>query len=118
MTAPKTTWTQAELLAEAKRRFGEDPRDWAFRCPRCGDVATARDFKQADADPNCIGQECIGRHLGALKGPPTDDGGRSIAKRGCDWAAYGLIGGPWMVELPNGKTLPSFPLADVVSGAR
>ena len=106
------TLTQAELVTEATERFGADAKQWAFRCPRCGDVATAADFIGISADPNRIGQECIGRHLGALSGAPTRDGGKSRAVRGCDWTAYGLIGGPWTVVMPNGKRLGSFPLAD------
>lgn len=113
----KTRWTQAELCAEAERRFGVNPLDWAFKCPSCGDVATAREFKEAGAEPERIGQECIGRWLGALDGPkPTTDGGRSLASRGCDWAAYGLFRGPWLIELPNGKTASSFRLAEQVTG--
>ena len=112
-TTEKTHWTQQDLCDEAAARFGDDARDWAFRCPSCGDVATARDFKDAGADPNRIGQECIGRHLGALSGKkPTKDGGRSLASRGCDWCAYGLFRGPWLIDLPNGKTVGSFPLAE------
>jgi hypothetical protein len=105
------TLTQAELVAEATAAFGDDSWKWAFRCPRCGDVATPQDFRDAGADPNRIGQECIGRHLGALTNWPTKDAGRSLAPRGCDWAAYGLLRGPWLIELPNGKTAGSFPLA-------
>lgn len=112
------TMTQVELLTEAKTRFGDNPLQWAFVCPNCGDVATAADFKAAGADPNRIGQECIGRHLGALDGPPTTDSGRSIAKRGCDWCAYGLFPGPWQIELPNGKTLSSFALAPASKGGQ
>lgn len=108
--------TQAELVAEATERFGEDARTWAFQCPHCDDVATATDFKEAGADPNRIGQECIGRHLGALSGDkPTKDSGRSLASRGCDWAAYGLFRGPWEVELPDGRKVASFPLAEAVA---
>jgi len=115
VTTTKTKWTQAELLDEARARFGSDPLKWAFKCPNCADIATAQDFKDEGADPNLIGQECIGRQLGALKGAPTTDNGRSIVKRGCDWAAYGLFAGPWFVETPNGKRIPSFELAPAVT---
>jgi hypothetical protein len=103
--------TQAELVTEAKAAFGDDPKTWAFRCPRCNDVATPRDFEDAGADPYWAGQECIGRHLGALSGTPTTDSGKARAKRGCDWAAYGLFRGPWFVTMPDGKEIPGFPLA-------
>lgn len=109
--------TQAELVAEARDRFGDDPLDWAFRCPTCGDVATGRDFRQALADhprerdgkptiaSDVLAQECIGRTLGAL-------GRDDYTGRGCNWAAYGLIRGPWEVVLPNGSSAWGFPLAD------
>lgn len=87
--------TLAEFVAEARKRFGDDPMKWAFRCPNCGDVATPADFPH---DPHRIGQECAGRHH---------------AGRGCDWAAYGLISGPWFVTMPDGSEVGSFPLADV-----
>jgi hypothetical protein len=108
--------TQAELQAEAKERFGDDPLDIAFACPACGDVARIRDFPEGARER--AGQECIGRSLGALEGPPTNDGGRSKAKRGCDWAAYGFIRGPWEIEMPDGRSAWGFPLADVVTTAQ
>lgn len=105
--------TQDELVAELERRFGQDRTAWAFQCPRCGDVATSTDFSEAmrrRAIPGFgsdrLGQECIGRVLGAL----SRDG---QAERGCDWAAYGLFRGPEFVILPGGKESPSFPIAPV-----
>jgi hypothetical protein len=100
--------TQAELAAEAQERFGDDPIAWAFECPSCGDVATLKDFRDAGPGASLVGQECIGRHLGALKKP--------YSGRGCDWAAYGLFRGPWEVVLPAEGDKPehsvwSFPLA-------
>jgi hypothetical protein len=111
--------TQQELLTEARSRFGDDPMKWQFQCPSCQDIASGADFQQAlDDNPrthgrtgekviasDVLGQECIGRVLGVLKksGPQPE--------RGCDWAAYGLIMGPWIVVLPNGREVGSFPLA-------
>lgn len=95
------TLTQAEFLAEAKAAFGDDPMAWAFRCPNCGDVATGQDFRDAltehprehNGEPmtasSVLGQECIGRTLGALEGQA-----KKWTGRGCDWAAYGLFRGP------------------------
>ncbi|MFC8676715.1 VVA0879 family protein [Streptomyces griseorubiginosus] len=110
--------TQAELLEEARARFGDDPLQWAFICPSCRDVATGQDFQQAlAANPrkhttgqdvsatDIVGQECIGRSLGALDKRQTYTG------RGCTFVAYGLIPGPWEVALSNGRTMRTFPLA-------
>jgi hypothetical protein len=103
--------TQAELVAEATERFGNDPMNWAFRCPSCGDEATGADFRDAlEKHPSerkgqpvtasdLLGQECIGRTLGP-------DG------RGCNWAAYGLFRGPWEIVMPDGHSAWGFPLAD------
>lgn len=117
--------TQAELVAEATERFGSDPLKWAFRCPSCGDVANGQDFREAlTANPrknragedviasDVVGQECIGRTLGALR---KDHG--KYKGRGCDWAAYGLFAGPWDVALPNGRSMHAFPLATAPGGA-
>lgn len=92
--------TQEELDELAVERFGPDPRWFTFGCPSCGALADAGDFLLAGADPNRIGVECIGRHLGALGGGPTTDGGRRRATRGCNWTAYGLISGPWSITVP------------------
>ncbi|MBO0850016.1 MAG: hypothetical protein J2P20_11175 [Pseudonocardia sp.] len=48
------TLTRAELVVEMTERFGADPLDWAFACPHCREVATARDFHAAEADPNRV----------------------------------------------------------------
>lgn len=95
------TLTQAELVAEARARFGDDQKRWAFVCPKCGDVAAAQDFIDAGADPSSVGQECIGRSV---------PGGR-----GCNYVAYGLFSGPWAIVIPNGtgtRTVSTFALAD------
>lgn len=106
--------TQEELWAEAKERFGDCTLDWAFQCPSCEDIATGTEFFKALAEhprkhresernvffTDVFGQECIGRTLG------------KDADRGCMYAAYGLIHGPWQVAVP-GRTKPMycFPLA-------
>jgi len=111
--------TQAELLAEATERFGPDPMDIAFRCPNCDDVATIREFKEAGASTAAPGQDCIGRHLGALDKAKhaSAEGYRKKGGRGCDWAAYGLFRGPWEIVVPAEGDRPErsiwgFPLAD------
>jgi hypothetical protein len=113
--------SQVELVAEATARFGADAMQWAFECPSCGDVASGQDFRDAlaahprtrNGEPvrafEIFGQECIGRTLGALARAAVN--GRAAGVRGCDWAAYGLISGPWTVLTPDGRRMSSFPLA-------
>ena len=79
-----------EWRAEGERRFGKDVKNWKFRCPMCGHIASVQDFINAGAkDPaNCAYVECLGRYIG--KGAPR---GRKDGQ-GCNWAAYGLFGIP------------------------
>lgn len=107
------TMTQDDFLAELRRRFGEDPMNWAFRCPNCGDVATGQDWRDAldrlgsnKPASSFLGQCCIGRVALDLNGD------RSKPERGCDWAAYGLFRGPLAVTTAEGKTLWAFPIAE------
>lgn len=114
--------TQDEMVAELTRRFGPSPADWAFQCPMCGDIASGADWKKAlaergltakDGTPanaaDYMGQECIGRVLGALSGSVED--GQKYKGRGCDWCAYGLFRGPWFIITSNGREIASFPFA-------
>ena len=68
--------TAEEWREEGKRRFGPDPEDWKFVCPKCGRVNTGEEFKAAGAKPDSMYCECIGRW---------------DKSKGCDWAAYGLF---------------------------
>lgn len=106
--------TQAELMTEARARFGDDPLDIAFRCPTCGDVATVREWK-ALREEYAAGQACIGRTKAEARAAA------GIARSGCDWAASGLIRGPWEIVLPAERGRPErsmwgFPLADAPAG--
>lgn len=102
--------TRAELHAELKSRFGDDPLDWAIQCSMCKTIFTARDFKNALKAEGLnetqqglelfmsFGRECIGLHDEA---------------RGCKWSAYELYA-PKVVEYmvtPNGEKVAHFPIA-------
>ena len=76
MSARDVTYTRDEWIREGCRLFGRDLRAWRFRCPRCKNVATGREFAEVGARPDDMAKCCIGRFV---KG------------RGCDWAAYGLL---------------------------
>jgi hypothetical protein len=103
------TLTHDEFLEEAKARFPGDPLDIAFTCPSCGDVAAIREF--APPERERAGQECIGRSVGALDACGTGTRGKWDG-RGCTFAAYGLIQGPWTVVMPDGHEVHSFALAE------
>ncbi|MBE7053379.1 MAG: hypothetical protein E7391_03790 [Ruminococcaceae bacterium] len=69
-------YTSEQWKEEGKRRFGDNFENWKFVCPKCGNVASGKEFKEAGAEPNAMYCECIGRY--------TND-------KGCNWAAYGLF---------------------------
>lgn len=83
----------AEWREEGVRRFGDDPRNWKFRCPACGHVSSVADFMELGKTAELAYQECIGRLTG--KGSP-----KSGDSSGCNWAAYGLFG-----TLGKGRTI-------------
>ena len=77
---PTVRISLAELHAEARLRFGDDPLNWATVCPSCGDIATVREW-ESTSDPYAVGAVCIGRYLPG---------------RGCTRSAAG----PWQVVMP------------------
>ncbi len=82
--------------AEGKRLFGDDARDWKFKCACCGHVQSIRDFIELrdlgiwDGDAQIAYHNCIGRYdtritekdLGGLDGR---------GKSPCDYTLGGLI---------------------------
>ena len=99
--------------AEGEKRFGSDIRNWRFKCPMCGHIASVQDFIDAgckDAE-NSAYEECLGRYTG--KGTPVKGD-----SSGCNWAAYGLFGIPHggvyvVTDKANDKAAHIFDFADV-----
>lgn len=106
-------FTRDELHAMAVERFGPIPQNWAFKCPMCGDVAISGDFPSPGSER--LGQECVGR---LTHQPEAVDGHPANSSRGCNWCAYGLFRGPWIITIPAEegrpeRTMGAFPLATV-----
>lgn len=78
----RINYTRDEWVAEGKRLFGgevngTDVLRWRFKCPKCGNIATGQDFKDAGCkSADVIYTHCIGRY---------------VEGKGCDWAATGLF---------------------------
>lgn len=105
-TLERRTFTRDEFGTEARARFGDDPLDWAFVCPWCGDVATAREFP--DGYREYVGQICIGRLPVQFPYAPLV----ADPARGCHtWTTNFQIDGPWIVTLPDGTAARCFALA-------
>jgi hypothetical protein len=110
------TMTHTEWLAEAKRRFGDDPMAWKFVCPSCGHVASVKDWKDAGAPEGAVAFSCVGRYIG----DDVDDKiARDKAFRNsggpCNYAGGGLFRlNPVAVDFEEGKEpMQVFAFADV-----
>jgi len=79
-----TKMTKDEYIAEGERRFGSDRMEWAWICPVCKHVQTARDYKDAGAPGGAVAFACVGRWLGA----GTGFSGKNAP---CDYTGGGLL---------------------------
>ncbi|MDP3871266.1 MAG: VVA0879 family protein [Methyloversatilis sp.] len=100
------TYTHAEWLAEAERRFGADRMKWRFVCPSCSHVACVQDWKDAGARTGEVAFSCVGRALGT---PEGDAHAFRYAGGPCNYTSGGLfcINGVQVIT-DDGKTIPVF----------
>ena len=101
----------AEWIAEAKRLFGDNPRDYCFECPICHHIQRLGDFANIGVDPQLGYQECIGRHLRGSAKDLAQTPGKDGSKSPCDYAAYGLFSSGIVVIADNGHKVHVFPFA-------
>lgn len=106
------TATLEEFHAELKAQGVEHREDYAFICPMCKTVQSARDFIKtgacADFDEaeRYLGFSCIGRFTGAKSPRRAPDG------EACNWTLGGLFGVHALeVVTADGKHHPHFILA-------
>jgi hypothetical protein len=87
MTKEKLTYE--EWKQEGIKRYGEDKRNWKFKCPNCGHVQTFNDFLKEgcseDDAQGMIGFSCIGRIMKECKGELFNK------KSPCNYAGGGLF---------------------------
>lgn len=102
------TLTLDELRAELAAQSVE-PLDFAFKCPQCSAVQSARDLIAAGAGETFeevekyLGFSCVGRWTGA--GSPR----RPADGRPCNWTLGGLFRVHELeVETPDGEKHPLF----------
>ena len=105
-THPESTlrMTRAEWLAKGKELFGDDPKDWRFKCCICGHVQTYRDFQaleKFEKDPgSVVFFSCIGRWI-----PGSSDAFTEVKEKGgpCNYTCGGLFRlGPLLVTDEDG----------------
>lgn len=114
------TITQDVFLAEAKRRFGDNVRDWKFVCPMCGTVQSVQQLLDAviasgdkkDDVHGYIGFSCIGRFTGQGDAGITAKNNGQKWDKGCNWTLGGLFQVHNLeVILPDGARRKTFELA-------
>jgi hypothetical protein len=87
--------TQEEWLAEGRKLFGDDPKDWRFVCPNCGNIQTIGDFMELRKhgieikDAQVAYFNCIGRYDTRI--PAKKIGHIGEGKSPCDYSLGGLI---------------------------
>jgi hypothetical protein len=94
-----------EWRARGRELFGDDPLQWKFVCPSCGNIASVADWKAAGASEGEVAYSCIGRRLGT----ENEIGSK---KQPCNYAGGGLFGlNPVTVIFPDGTERASFAFA-------
>jgi hypothetical protein len=85
------TMTLAEFHATLKAQGVKTHLDFAFRCPMCGTIQSARDLIDAGAGPDMeavekyLAYSCVGRFTGASSPRKAPDG------QPCNWTLGGLF---------------------------
>jgi hypothetical protein len=77
--------TLEQYLAEGESLYGPNRYKWKFRCPSCGHVAAAEDWRAAGAPENAVAFSCVGRWL------PKSEEMLSKAGGPCNYAGGGLF---------------------------
>ncbi len=106
------TMTLDEFRTEIKNQ-GVECNDFAFRCPMCGTIQSAKTLIAAGAGKDFeevekyLAFSCTGRFTG--KGSPSKEAGKN---HGCNWTLGGLFSMHKLeVETPDGNKHPRFEVA-------
>ena len=99
--------TEKEWREKGTRLYGEDVKNWKFKCPSCGYIASVNEWKDAGDDGGQSGFSCIGRLLGSKKPMGDKTGGP------CNYAGGGLFRiNPVEITTKSGETVYYFDFAD------
>lgn len=89
--------SKEDWLAQGRELFGDDPRQWKFKCACCGHVQTIADFIELQdlglwhgIDAQVAYHSCIGRYDPRI---PEEEPGRldGEGKSPCDYTLSGFI---------------------------
>ncbi|MEK6829046.1 MAG: VVA0879 family protein [Nanoarchaeota archaeon] len=87
-----------DWIKELKKRFGDDAKQWKFKCPSCSGVQTCQDFidMKIESPEDKVYFSCIGRY---------------VEGRGCDWTLGGLFQIHKQTVIKDGRAVPVFEMA-------
>jgi len=105
----KLKLTEAEWHELGTKLYGDDRRQWKFKCPSCEHVAKVQDWIDAGGEEanGMVAFSCVGRLTGS-----TQTIG-STGKGPCNYAGGGLFRfNPVEVTFPDGNTSHFFAFAD------
>lgn len=94
--------------------FGDNTMKWRFKCPSCGFVASAEDYKAAGAPHQAVGFSCVGRWIpiGVI---PEFASEKQNSDGPCDYAGNGLFTmNPVLVQKDDGEIVPMFEFAPMI----
>ena len=108
MAVPLIEMTEAEWNAEGEARFGADRMRWKFKCPVCGHIASAQDWKDAGASSGAVAFSCLGRWMETPRRAFEEKG-----KGPCNYAGGGFFRlNPVKVRQANGEEFRLFEFAE------
>jgi hypothetical protein len=86
-------------LSQLKIKFGDDPKNWAFKCPSCGNIQNGHDFinNNIESPESKVYYSCIGRYVKGI---------------GCDWTLGGLLKINSVSVMKDAQVFPVFEMAD------
>lgn len=88
-----------DFCNKMKSIHGEDPKNWRFKCPSCGETQSPKDFIDAG-----IEEPESKTHFSCI--------GRWVKGRGCNWSLGGLIQINELTIIKDGKPFKSFAIAE------
>lgn len=100
--------TANEWLREGKRLFGDDMKQWKFKCPSCGHIQTLQDFLDLgfsqDEAEGVFFYSCIGRWM-------ESEGILFNKKSPCNYTLGGLFTLAETIVIDEDNEIPVFEFA-------
>ena len=83
----KQVMTENAWRETGEKIYGKDMMRWKFKCPVCGFVQSAEDYKKAGAPESAIAFSCVGRWISGSRQAFDNTGGAGP----CTYAGGGLL---------------------------